>query len=92
MHVPVVVGSGTPPLDPAYYAALSRLDKGWRLIAGVAHPEAMAESAEALRLLENTWGQPVWGVSTSCGWGDWDPTRVRKALDVLRALHPATGA
>ncbi len=87
VHVPVVVGSGTPPLDPAYYAALARLDKGWRLIAGLAHPEAMAESIEALRLLESTWGQSVWGVSTSCGWGDWDPTRVRKAFDVLRALH-----
>lgn len=87
VHVPVVVGSGTPPLNPAYYAALSTLDKGWRLIAGVAHPEANVESTEALRLLESTWGQPVWGVSTSCGWGDWPPTRVRRALDVLRTLH-----
>ena len=87
VHVPVLVGSGTPPLDPAYYESLAALDKDWRLIAGVAHPEAVEDSSVALRLLERAWGQPVWGVSTSCGWGDWDPARARRALAVLRVLH-----
>ena len=89
VHVPVVVGQGTPPLNPTYYESLARLDKGWRLIAGLAHPEAMEDSRKALRLLESTWGQPVWGVSTSCGWGDWDAARARRAFDVLRALRTA---
>lgn len=87
VHVPVVVGAGGPPLNPAYYEHLSKLDKDWRLIAGIAHPEAKDDSLKALQLLEGAWGQPVWGVSTSCGWGGWDPARARMAFGVLRALH-----
>ncbi|MEV0296237.1 hypothetical protein [Nocardia sp. NPDC050710] len=69
VHIPCAYGADPAPLDPDFYAALSRLDPDWRVIAGVVSPDSVEGSAQALALFERASGRTAYGVATACGLG-----------------------
>jgi hypothetical protein len=90
VHMPIHYDSGAVRLDDRYYAPLTSLDAEWRVIAGVLNPEQPNESADSLHKVEAALGRAAYGVSTSCGWGEWRHSRALRALELLHELskHP----
>jgi hypothetical protein len=69
VHVPCAFGAEPAPLDPLFYAPLSKLDPAWRIVAGVVSPDSADDSARALAMFEQAAGRTAWGVATACGLG-----------------------
>ncbi|WP_280422218.1 hypothetical protein [Nocardia carnea] len=68
VHIPCAYGGHAAPVDPKFYAPLTRLDSEWKVIAGVASPDRDA-SALALDLFEGAVGRTAHGVAAACGFG-----------------------
>jgi predicted negative regulator of RcsB-dependent stress response len=56
-------------VDPAFYRPLRRLDKDWRVIAGVVSPEGAQDSIRSLAMFEAAAGRTAYAVATACGLG-----------------------
>ncbi|MEU1998118.1 hypothetical protein ABZ511_27060 [Nocardia gamkensis] len=68
-HIPCAYGAHPAPVDPAFYRPLRRLDKDWRVIAGVVSPEGAQDSIRSLAMFEAAAGRTAYGVATACGLG-----------------------
>ncbi|MQY20500.1 hypothetical protein [Nocardia macrotermitis] len=92
VHIPCAYGSAPAPLEPAFYAPLRRLDPEWKIIAGVASPEAEADSAQALRLFEEAAGRTAYGVATACGLGRCNVAEAQRAAATMARLTTEAAA
>lgn len=69
VHIPCAYGSHPAPLDFEFYAPLRKLDRDWRVIAGVVSPDPAETSADALTVFEQAAGGAAYGVASACGLG-----------------------
>lgn len=88
-HVPAAFGDQKPPLDPAFYRPLARLDPGYRLYAGVADHEDAEVSRAALDRFETAAGRRAEAVATACGMGREPLALAETAVAVCRSLAGA---
>ncbi|WP_159929917.1 MULTISPECIES: hypothetical protein [Nocardia] len=68
-HIPCAYGAHPAPVDPAFYRSLRRLDRDWRVIAGVVSSAGAEDSIRSLELFEAGAGRTAYGVATACGLG-----------------------
>lgn len=86
VHLPIAHGDRAPSTDPAFYAPLNQLDKGYRLIAGVAAEHFPEDSDTALRLFEQATGAPALAVAAACGLGRHTADDAEKAVQLMSVL------
>jgi hypothetical protein len=91
MHAPFAGASQPPPLEPAYYAPLRRLElpRSTRFIAGFVYEhQSLEEQRRILALIESALGRPV-DVSAACGLGRRSPEEALSSMQRARSLANA---
>lgn len=85
VHIPCAYGAHAAPLDPKFYAPLSKLGAEWEVIAGVASPDRDT-SLQALDLFEAATGRTAYGVAAACGFGRHSPSDAARVAEVIADL------
>lgn len=83
VHIPAAYGAHPSPRTEEFYRPLRRLDREWRVIAGIATATDPEGSAESLKLLEAAADREAYAVATACGLGRHTVEQAEKAIEAM---------
>jgi hypothetical protein len=83
VHIPAAYGAHPSPNNAEFYRPLHRLDREWKVIAGVAAAADPEGSAESLRLLEAAADREAYAVATACGLGRHTVGQAERAVKTM---------
>jgi hypothetical protein len=86
VHIPVSFGDEPPTTDPSFFEPLERLNKDYRLIAGVVAEHDPMASQRALELFEAHSGRTAWAIGAPCGLGRHTAEDAATSIEVTKTL------
>ncbi|GAB3969539.1 hypothetical protein GCM10029978_041030 [Actinoallomurus acanthiterrae] len=89
VHLPAAYGANPAPRTEEFYRPLRRLDREWRIIAGIAAATDPGGGVESLGLLEAAADREAYAVATACGLGRHTVEQAEKAVEAMAAAAPA---
>lgn len=83
VHIPAAFGAHPSPQNAEFYRPLRRLDRDWKVIAGIAAAADPDAGARSLELLETAADRQAYAVATACGLGRHTVDQAEKAVEAM---------